>query len=360
MVMLSQKKLISNTNYWFLVRYIVNIVSMFYYVGINYIWRCFMPLIDMPLEKLKKYKGISPRPNDIDEFWDKALEEMRSVDADVEFVPAKFTSPVADCFNMYFTGVGGARVHAKLLRPKNPEGKKPAVLEFHGYTGNSGDWADKLAYVALGYTVASLDCRGQGGLSRDNSTSGINTMHGHIIRGADDGSENLLYRSIFLDTAQLAYLVMNFDWVDETRVGCKGKSQGGALTLACASLVPEIKRAVPQFPFLCDYKRVWEMDLAKSAYKELRDYFRLFDPTHEREDEFFETLAYIDLQNMVHRIKADVLMISGLMDDVCPPSTQFAAYNKITSQKDMIIYPDYEHETYPGEKDIAYEFLAKL
>lgn len=319
-----------------------------------------MPLIDMPIEQLRKYQGISPRPDDIDEYWDKGLVQMRAVDADVELIPAKFVSPVAECFDMYFTGVGGARVHAKLLRPKDTKGKMPAVIEFHGYSGNSGDWAAKLPYVALGYTVASLDCRGQGGLSRDNSTAGIGTYHGHIVRGVDDGPEGLLFRSIFLDTAQLAYLVMDFPWVDENRVGCKGRSQGGALTLACASLVPEIKRAVPQFPFLCDYKRVWEMDMAQRAYQEIKDYFRFFDPTHEREDELFETLGYIDLQNMVHRISAEVLMITGLMDDVCPPSTQFAAYNKITSVKDMVIYPDFGHEMYPGQDDIAYEFLAKL
>ena len=43
----------------------------------------------------------------------------------------------------------------------------PAVLLFHGYTGNSGDWSDKLGYVSEGFTVAALDCRGQAGLSED-------------------------------------------------------------------------------------------------------------------------------------------------------------------------------------------------
>ena len=319
-----------------------------------------MPLIDMPLDELKKYMGRSPRPDDIDEFWDRSLEEMKSIDADVSIEPAEFSSPVAECYDMYFTGIGGSRIYAKLLTPKEPKGKSPAVVEFHGYKGNSGDWTDKLPYVAMGYTVASMDCRGQGGRSRDDSSSGASSIYGHIVRGVEDGPESLFYRTMFLDAAQLAYLVMGFEWVDETRVGCKGRSQGGALTLACASLVPEMKLAVPQFPFLCDYKRVWEMDLAERAYKEIKDYFRMFDPRHEKEDELFETLSYIDLQNIVHRIKAKVLMITGLMDDVCPPSTQFAAYNKIESEKEMIIYPDYGHETFQGQNDIAYEFLAQL
>jgi hypothetical protein len=39
-----------------------------------------MPQVDMPLEKLKEYAGIHPRPADFDEFWDRSLAEMRSID----------------------------------------------------------------------------------------------------------------------------------------------------------------------------------------------------------------------------------------------------------------------------------------
>ena len=56
-------------------------------------------------------------------------------------------------------------------------------------------------------------------------------------------------------------------------------------TLACAALEPRIRRAAPCFPFLCDYRRVWEMDLAKNAYDELGWFFRRFDPMHRREED---------------------------------------------------------------------------
>jgi cephalosporin-C deacetylase len=62
----------------------------------------------------------------------------------------------------------------------------------------------------------------------------------------------------------------------------------------------------------------------------------------------------------VKRIKGEVLMAVGLMDNICPPSTQFAAYNKITSAKNIIIYPDFGHEGLPGFGDITYKFLSKL
>ncbi|MBC7765080.1 MAG: acetylxylan esterase [Hyphomonadaceae bacterium] len=319
-----------------------------------------MPALDMPLSQLRTYQGVNPCPQDMDEFWDKAIAEMKALDPQVELIPADFEAPNAQCFDLYFTGVGGARIHAKYLRPINEAIPHPAVLQFHGYTGNSGDWSNKLAYVNMGFSVASLDCRGQGGKSEDNLAIKGNTHHGHIIRGLHDCAENLLFRFIFLDTAQLANIVMGFDEVDENRVGAMGGSQGGALTVACAALEPKIKKIAPEFPFLCDYKRVWDMDLAKDAYSELKSFFRMFDPTHAREDEIFERLGYIDLQHLAKRIRADVLWAIGLMDNICPPSTQFAAYNKITSQKDMVIYPDFGHEGLPGFSDKAYSFMGQL
>jgi cephalosporin-C deacetylase len=324
-----------------------------------------MPLtFDFPFDQLKTYLGINPRPQDFDLFWEKSLQEMRAGDPHVELIPAEFQAANADCFHLYFTGVGGARVHAKLLRPVHSPSPHPAVLMFHGYTGDSGDWSDKLAYVEEGFTVAALDCRGQAGLSEDRGTVSGNTLHGHIIRGLEDAlkgaPEKLLFRQVFLDTAQLAGIVMSMPDVDASRVGAMGGSQGGGLTVACSALEPRLKRAAPTFPFLSDYKRVWEMDQAKDAYAELREYFRHADPTHRLEEKVFEMLGYVDIQFLAPRIRAEVLWGTGLMDTICPPSSQFAAYNKITSSKMMEVYPDFEHEWLPGFNDQVFQFMRGL
>ena len=322
-----------------------------------------MPLtFDKPLPELRKYMGINPRPADFDTYWDESLRELDAQDSQVELRPND-TLPLSnsECFDLWFTGVGGARVHAKYLRPRGLKAPAPAICIFHGYTHHSGDWMDKLAYVSEGFCVAVLDCRGQGGMSEDNLQVKGNTHHGHIIRGLEDPNpKNLLFRHIFLDTAQLARIVMGFPEVDASRVAATGGSQGGALAISCAALEPRIKLAAPVFPFLCDYKRVWEMDQSKDAYQELRTWFRFFDPTHAREDEVFTKLGYIDLQFLVPRIKAETLYGVGLMDTICPPSTQFAAYNKITAPKDMVIYPDFGHEGLPGHNDLIFRFLMKL
>ncbi len=100
---------------------------------------------------------------------------------------------------------------------------------------------DKLAYVSQGFSVAALDCRGQGGLSEDLSLVSGNTHHGHIIRGLSDAlagaPEKLLYRQIFLDTAQLANIVMNMPEVDATVWGLLVQARRSAyLSLCCAGV----------------------------------------------------------------------------------------------------------------------------
>jgi cephalosporin-C deacetylase len=320
-----------------------------------------MPLLfDMSFDKLQTYQGKNPCPTDMDAFWDRGLAEMRALDPKIELVPSAFQTPYAECLDMFFTGVGEARVHAKLLRPRKASAPHPALLMFHGYSGNAGDWSDKLGYAAMGYTVAALDCRGQGGLSEDTGGVKGNTYRGQIIRGLDGPVEKMLFRQIFLDTAQLAKIVMEMPDVDPKRVGATGGSQGGGLTLACVSLEPRIARAAPTFPFLSDYKRVWEMDQAKDAYWELQSYFRQFDPLHEREEQVFTKLGYIDVQHLAKRIRAELLMGVGLMDTICPPSTQFAAYNKITSKKSLAVYPDFGHEGLPGHSDRIFQFMSGL
>jgi len=318
-------------------------------------------LIDMPLDELKKYKGRNPKPSDFDDYWNTALAELNEVDAKIELVKSNFQVPYAECFDLWFTGVENARIHAKYLRPKNVSQKHPAIVQFHGYACNAGEWSEKLGYVALGFSFAALDCRGQGGLSEDTGGVKGNTLKGQIIRGLDDPNpQKLLFRNIYLDTAQLARIVMDMPEVDANRVGVFGGSQGGGLSLACASLEPRVKRIVSQYPFLTDYKRVWEMDLAKDAYDELKAYFRHFDPQHKRENEIFTKLGYIDVQHLVPRIEGHVRMVTGMMDTICPPSSQFAAYNKITSKKECLIYPDFGHEGLPGYSDETMQFMAGL
>jgi len=318
-----------------------------------------MPCLDYPLAQLQTYTGINPRPADFDDYWKRALAELDNIDPKPELKRCDLLQPRnSEIFDLTFTSVGGARIYAKYVRPKSAGAPHPAILEFHGYTGNSGEWSDKLRFSGEGVAVAAMDCRGQGGRSQDPGGTTGNTHHGHIIRGLSDGPEKLLFRSIFLDTVQLARVVASFEEVDADRLAANGASQGGALSIACASLEPRINRCVSVYPFLSDYRRVWDMDLCKDAYAELKTYMRNFDPLSNDREEIFETLGYIDVHHLAPRIKADVIMALTLQDSICPPSTQFAVYNNIHSQKSSLIYQDFGHENLCRLNDSVFDFLT--
>ena len=165
-----------------------------------------MPQIDLPLAELHRYAGRNPRPADYDAYWDAALRELVATDPKPELRPSNVVAARgAECFDLWFTGVGGARVYAKYIRPKNPSAggtakKLPAVLQFHGYSGHSGDWLDKLGWAAEGFCYAAMDCRGQGGQSEDNLQVKGPTLRGHIVRGLDDPDpRKLAFRQIPYD-----------------------------------------------------------------------------------------------------------------------------------------------------------------
>ena len=318
-----------------------------------------MPCLDLPLDQLRSYAGRSPRPADHDAYWAAALADLDRLGLEWRLERAAFQAPGVECHDLYAAGTRGAVVHAKYLKPTGAA-RAPVCLLFHGYSNSSGGWFDKLGWVQHGFAVLAMDCRGQGGLSTDPGGVAGTTLKGHIVRGlSDPDAQRLYYRDVFLDTALMARIAAAMPGHDPQRMVASGWSQGGALTLVCAALHPAIRRIAPVYPFLCDYRRVWEMDLAKDAYADIREWLRSFDPTHERIDATFGRLGYIDVQFLAPRIRAQTLMVTGLADAICPPSTQFAAYNRITAPKETLIYPDFGHEQLPGAHERIAEFLRQ-
>jgi cephalosporin-C deacetylase len=313
--------------------------------------------IEQVVIQYKDYFGEGIKPEDFDEFWNQQLEELEKLPLDYELDKVNIPSRVADFYNLYFTGVGGARIRCQYARPKQIKGKVPGMLMFHGYHGDSGDFGDKAGWVAEGFSVLAMDCRGQGGLSEDRSVVRGTTLKGLIIRGVEEGPESLYFRSVFLDTVQTARILMSMEEVDEEEIYVQGASQGGALSLICAALEPRVKKVVTQYPFLSDYRKAFDFDITSSAYEELHYWFRFRDPMHEREEEFFHTLEYIDLQHFAPRIKAEVKWAIALEDGICYPAQQFAVYNKIKSPKEMIFFPEHGHEYLPKLGDRVRGFL---
>jgi cephalosporin-C deacetylase len=61
-------------------------------------------------------------------------------------------------------------------------------------------------------------------------------------------------------------------------------------------------------------------------------------------DTAFTTLSYFDGVNFAKRASAPALFSVALMDQVCPPSTVYAAYHAYRGVKDIVVYPFNDHE----------------
>lgn len=314
--------------------------------------------VDLPLEDLYKYEGRNPRPADFDEYWASGLAELDATPLNVRMERAEWQVPMFECYDVWFDGVRGGQIYAKYVRPTACAAVLPAIVHFHGYTCDSEMWSYMVGLAAPGFAVFYMDCRYQAGKSYDNIGYKGRAHSGLLTRGVlDEDPQNLAYRHIMLDAAQMARVAMSTPGVDASRVAAYGQSQGGALTLACAALEPRVARAVPVFPYLCDYLRVYEMRLG--VYDEIVYWLRTYDPQHKQADKLFEKLGHIDVQFLAPRIQAKIMLLMGLNDTSCPPSSQFAAYNKITAPKELVVFPDYCHETLRGQTDIVLPWLVK-
>lgn len=312
------------------------------------------------INEWQNYKGMGHKPTDFDSYWNKGLAELKLLSKEYTIEQIPLASHVASAYHVYFTGIDDACIHCQLVMPKKIQKKHKGLLLFHGYHVDSGDWQDKIGWAAEGFIVLAMDARGQGGLSEDTTRTAGGVLKGLVTRGIEEGKDNLYYRRVFLDTVLAAEFLMSLDFVDETEVYVQGASQGGGLALACAALVPRIKKAMVTYPFLSDYRKAYQLEAQTSAFEEIPYWFQFRDPLHKKEKIFFDTLEYIDIQHLVSKIDAEVCWIMSLQDTIVPPETQFASFNKIKSKKKLVTLPEYGHEFLPKVGDEYRSFFVNI
>ena len=316
-----------------------------------------VPISASRLAELEACRGENPIPADFDEFWAERMAEADAVDLDYEIVPSKI-SPFDTCsyYDLWFTGMEGARVYAKYVVPKT-EGDHPLVLQFHGYPGCTRSWAEQSSFPGMGFAILSMDNPGQSGLSEDVGGFKGTTVYGHLVAGLDGGPKNLYYVRLYQDQRILCRIARELEGVDLSRVYVNGSSQGGGMGIACCALNPDlVSRATILYPFLSDFREVFELGRDEIAYDGIRNYSRWYDPDGSRLDECFGVLGYIDSLSFAHLVRCPVLFGTGMADVVCPPETQFAVYNALTCPKRHVLFPDFGHEEIQAYDDMMIGF----
>ncbi len=299
-----------------------------------------MPWYDMPLERLREYRTSTPEPEGLDGWWRQRLERARA-----QARPAVFTPYEPDVyrpfqvFDVEFSGAGGDPVKAWYIKPSGQE-SPPVVVKFIGYGGGRGAPAEHVLLPSLGYAVLVMDTRGQGGRwtygATPDGAGGSGPENSLVMTRGITAPEDYYYTRLFTDAALAVDLALELAAAGGAKVAVSGASQGGGLALAAAALHgPSVSLCHADVPFLCDIQRA--ITLAPHApYTEIPEFLA---ENVALVDTALTTLRYIDCALLARRVTAPTLVCVGLMDDICPPSTVFAAYNEIPAEKDIIVYP---------------------
>jgi len=305
-----------------------------------------MAFFDFPLEQLKTYTPPRDEPADFDSFWKSTLDEARKFPLNATFEKVDYGLVAQETFDVTYNGFGGQPIKGWLILPAQRSGKIPCVVEYIGYNGGRNFAIDWLLWASMGYAHFIMDTRGQGSSWSKSDTpdlyaEGGNAHYpGYMTMGVLD-PKHYFYRRVFTDAVRAIEAARSHPAVDATQIAVTGGSQGGGITIAAAGLVPDVVAAMPDVPFLCHYRRATEL-VDTHPYKEIAEYCHVH---RDKIDTVFHTLSYFDGVNLSARSKAKALFSTGLMDQVCPPSTVYAAYNHWDSaEKDIKVYPYNGHE----------------
>ena len=304
-------------------------------------------LFDMPLEQLKTYQPQRNEPADFDAFWHNTLAEARSFPLNATFAPADSGLHSVSTFDVTFNGYGGQPIKGWFLLPRQPRHtpKMPCVVEYIGYGGGRGFPIDWLLWSSVGYAHLIMDTRGQGSVWRRGDTPDIQPdgasthVPGFMTLGVLS-PQTYYYRRVFTDAVRAIEAARSHPAVDPDRIAVTGGSQGGGIALAASGLAPDVQAAMPDVPFLCHYRRATEI-VDTAPYSEIARFCK----THRDKIEVvFNTLSYFDGVNLAPRARAQALFSTALMDDICPPSTVFAAYNHYGGPKQITVWQYNQHE----------------
>ncbi|MBX9245021.1 acetylxylan esterase [Actinotalea ferrariae] len=309
-----------------------------------------MALFDLPLDELRTYRGALDEPEDLDAFWDRTLAEARQHELGLRLEQVETGLALVEVQDVTFAGFDGQPVKGWLTRPAGADDGLPVVVEYLGYGGGRGLPHERLTWAAAGYAHLVMDTRGQGsswgsgGDTPDLGGSGP-AAPGVMTRGILDPEQHY-YRRLLTDAVRAVDAARALPGVDASRVAVTGISQGGGMTLAVAGLVPDVAAAMPDVPFLCDFRRATSIT-DDYPYGEVVRYLSVH---RGHADTAFRTLSYFDGVHLARRARADALFSVALRDTTCPPSTVYSAFNHYAGATDaspvtdIVEYPFNQHE----------------
>lgn len=283
-----------------------------------------------------RIKPTTSEPADFDKFWDDGKKDLAKLPLDAKFEPLPaYSSPTVDVFQVSFQNVGAgssksSRIYGILAVPKaiGPNQKFPALLSVPGagirpYRGllNLAERGIITLQIGIHGIPVTLDQT-----VYDNLAAG--SLNRYMIYNLEN-KNSYYYRRVFLGCLRANDFLANLSQFDGKNLGVIGGSQGGALAIMTAALDPRVKSLAASYPALSD--------MTGYIYGRAGGWFHGFRDETNRTKEKIETSKYYDTVNFAKRLKVPGIYSFGYNDEVCPPTSIYAAYNSIAAPKTLLL-----------------------
>jgi cephalosporin-C deacetylase-like acetyl esterase len=299
-------------------------------------------------------------PADFDAFWAQAKEALAKLPIDARLTPKPDLSTAkADVYQVSLQNVGGDPTGASrfygILAVPTAEGRFPAVMNppgagvrpYRGLVELAGKGFITLQVGIHGIPV-DLPLEAYDSLRAGAFDSG----RGYATFNLDD-PERYYYRRVYLGCLRANdFLVSHPKW-DGKNLIVTGGSQGGALTIVTAGLDPRVTALAPYYPALSDMT-----GYVKGRAGGWPHIFREEKDGH-RTPAKMRTAAYYDVVNFARRVKAPGLYSWGWNDEVCPPTSTYAAYNVVTAPKELLLAVETGHFQVPEQTEKVDRWIEK-
>jgi cephalosporin-C deacetylase len=287
-------------------------------------------------------------PADFDTFWNNAIAEARKISLDprITLMPERCTSD-ANVYQISFQNeIPGSRIYGILAIPKKP-GKYPAILRVPGagvrpYAGDSRTAG--MGFITLEIGIHGIPVNLDPQVYNDLAAGALN---GYNAVKMNDRNTHY-YKRVYLGCVKAVDFIFTLPEFNGTDVAVTGGSQGGALTIVTAGLDKRIKYMAALYPALCDHTGYLNKRAGGWPH-----YFKNAEPKPGE----VETLGYYDVVNFARRVTAPGFYTWGYNDLTCPPTSMYSAYNVITAPKELQIYQETGHWTFPEEAEAVNSWL---
>ena len=283
-------------------------------------------------------RSFAQLPEDFITFWKNERTAQTKIPLDTRMVllPERSDSLI----NVYEVSIQnelpGSRIYGILCVPKKP-GKYPAVLQVPGagvrpYRGDT-------ALAQKGIITFQIGIHGV-------TVTKPNQFYYDLAFGplrnyffSDMGNrQDYYYHRVYLGCLRAVDLLVSLPMVDTSRIAVYGGSQGGCLSIVTAALDHRIKY-IASFYFAMS-------DLTGYLHGRAGGWPHMFSPANVARmgsKENIKTAGYYDVANFAKFVSIPGIYCWGYNDEVCPPTSIFAAYNNIEAPKKNVITKDAGH-----------------